>query len=105
MEHVFTDENFEAEVLGSQAPVFVDFWAPWCGPCKVMSPMVAAIAGELGGRVTVGTMNVDESGKTPQAYGIMSIPTFILFKEGKEVARVSGSMEQDRLKAWIEERL
>ena len=105
MEKTFTDENFHAEVLGSGTPVFVDFWAPWCGPCKVMEPIIETIAGELGEKVTVGKMNVDESPKTPQEYTILSIPTFILFKNGKEAGRVSGSMEQEKLKAWIEEQV
>ena len=105
MEKTFTDDNFQTDVLGSDMPVFVDFWAPWCGPCTVMAPMIAAIAGELDGRLIVGKMNVDESSKTPQEYTILSIPTFILFKGGKEAARISGSMEQDKLKAWIEEQI
>jgi len=105
MEKTFTDATFAQEVLSSPTPVFVDFWAPWCGPCKVMSPLVAEIAEEVGDRVTVGTMNVDDESKTAMELNILSIPTFILFKDGKEAGRVSGSMEKDRLKAWIEEQL
>jgi len=98
----FTDETFEQEVLKSPVPVMVDFWAPWCAPCKVMSPIVEALADEIGvDTVKIGACNVDENMKVAQEYGIMSIPTFILFKDGREVERVSGSMEKETLKAKI----
>lgn len=102
MKHEFTDERFEEEVLQSPVPVLVDFWAPWCGPCRAMAPIVEELAGELDAAVIkIGAMNVDEHGNAAQTYGVMSIPTFIIFKNGAEVARMSGSMDKDVLKAKI----
>ncbi len=97
-----TDENFKGEVLESGVPVLVDFWAPWCGPCKVMSPIIEELGDEIdAAQMKIGACNVDESPKAPQEYGVMSIPTFIVFKDGKEVDRVSGSMEKEDLKERI----
>lgn len=83
MENIFTDENFEQEVLKSSKPVLVDFFAVWCGPCQMMSPIIDEIANELEGRVRVGKLNVDEAPKTAEKYNIMSVPTLLYFKEGK----------------------
>jgi thioredoxin 1 len=86
----FTDQNFEKEVLKSEKPVLVDFWAPWCGPCQMVSPLIEELAKEVEGKVKVGKLNVDENPQVATKYGIMSIPTVIFFKEGKEVVRQIG---------------
>ena len=85
-----TDVSFETDVLQSGVPVLVDFWASWCGPCKMVGPIVEELADDFAGKVKVCKLNVDENTKTAQAYGVMSIPTLILFKHGKEVDRVVG---------------
>ncbi len=101
-EHIFTDANFQEEVLNSSVPVFVDFWAPWCGPCQQMGPMVEELSGEFGGdRIKIGKMNVDENPVSPSKYEVMSIPTFLIFKNGQVVGQEMGAMEKDRLKAFI----
>ncbi len=102
-EHIFTDANFQEEVLNSSVPVFVDFWAPWCGPCQQMSPMVEELAGEISvEKMKIGKMNVDENPVTPSKYEVMSIPTFLIFKNGEVVGQELGAMEKDRLKAFME---
>lgn len=104
MEITLTNENFEASVLQAQKPVFVDFWAPWCGPCKVMSPIVEDLASEMED-VIIGKVNVDENSEIAQKYNILSIPTFIIFKGGQVVEQFSGSMSRDQLRAKIEKHL
>ena len=86
----FTDQNFDEEVLQSGLPVLVDFWAAWCSPCQMMAPIVEELSKELAGKVKVGKLNVDESPKTAEKYGIMSIPTLILFKDGQAVKAIHG---------------
>ena len=106
MENIFTDANFEQEVLTSDKPVFVDFWAPWCGPCQMMGPIVEEIAKELEGKnIKIGKMNVDENPNTPGHYNVMSIPTFILFKGGQVVDQVVGGVQKEKLKEMIEKHL
>ena len=90
MEYKFTDQNFEEEVLKSELPVLVDFFAVWCGPCQMMAPVIEEMAKELEGKVKNGKMNVDENPQTAEKYGIMSIPTLILFKNGEPVKTLQG---------------
>jgi thioredoxin 1 len=102
-EIIFTDQNFQQEVLASAAPALVDFWAPWCGPCRVSGPIVERVAKRMSGRpIKIGKLNVDENMETAQKYGIMSIPTFLLFKAGKVVEQIIGVPTEDGLIAKIE---
>lgn len=97
-EVILNDANFEAEVLKSEVPVMVDFWAAWCGPCKIMGPIIEEIAKEMEGKpVKVAKMNVDDSPETPGKYGIMSIPTLIIFKGGEVVEQLVGVQAKDKL--------
>lgn len=86
----FTDSNFEEQVLKSKLPVMVDFWATWCGPCQMAGPIVDQLADDYKGKIVIGKLDVDEQQKTAAKYGVMSIPTVILFKDGKEVGRKVG---------------
>src|SRR5512136_1744609 len=86
----FTDANFDQEVLKAEKPVLVDFWAPWCGPCRTVGPIVEDIAADHAGAISVGKLNVDENQATAAKFGIMSIPTIILFKDGKPAKKVIG---------------
>lgn len=86
----FTDQNFADEVLKSDMPVMVDFWATWCGPCVMAGPVVDALADDYKGKITIGKLDVDQNQETAGKYGVQSIPTVILFKDGKEVARKVG---------------
>jgi thioredoxin 1 len=96
MEHIFTGKNFEADVLRSDKPVLVDFWAPWCGPCRMMAPVIAEIAEEVSS-IKVGKINVDEEPDLAARYNVMSIPTFILFKDGAEAKRGVGGQTKEEL--------
>lgn len=102
MEIQFTDENFEQEVLKSDKPVLVDFWAAWCGPCQMMGPIVEELAGEVKDKYKVGKMNVDENRETAAKFGIMSIPTLIIFKDGKVAKQLVGVQAKENLKEELE---
>lgn len=105
MEYKFTESNFEKEVLESDIPVLVDFYADWCGPCKMMGPIVKAMAEKYDGRMKVGKINVDEEQALAQKFQVMSIPTFIVFKGGKAVGTFVGGMSQKDLEAKAEQAL
>jgi thioredoxin 1 len=99
------DKNFAAEVLNSEVPVLVDFWATWCGPCRSISPIVEELATEFTGRVKITKLNVDENPGIPSQYGVRGIPTLILFKGGKILDQIVGAVPKARLKAMIEKAL
>ncbi len=96
-----TDENFEQEILKSNIPAMVDFWAEWCGPCKMVGPVVEELAKEYEGKIKIGKMNVDENRQTPAKFGIRAIPTLILFKDGQVAQTIVGAQP----KSAIEEEL
>ena len=97
-----TDTNFEAEVIKAETPVLVDFWAPWCPPCRIVGPIVEEIAEEMEGKLKVCKVNVDQSPGVAQSYEIRAVPTLILFKDGKAVKRMVGALPKDHLAKEIE---
>jgi len=99
----FTDENFEQEVLQSDMPVLVDFWAEWCAPCRMLAPTIDEIAEEYAGKVKVGKVNTDLSPKTPAQYGISAIPTVMVFKDGQAVKKMVGIQPKRGLAAALDE--
>ena len=101
----FTDGAWDAEVLQSDKPVLVDFWAEWCGPCRMMSPTIDALADDYSGRVTIGKLNVDENGAAAMRYGVRGIPTLLLFKGGQVVAQKVGATSKTDLQQLIESNL
>lgn len=103
MEQIFTTENFEQEVLQSDLPVLVDFYADWCGPCKMMAPVIEKLAEELDGRVKVGKCNVDDNMRIAQKYNISGIPAFIVFKNGAPAANFVGAMSAVELKGKVDQ--
>ncbi|HRY82313.1 MAG TPA: thioredoxin [Candidatus Moranbacteria bacterium] len=102
MEIIFTDQNFEAEVIKSAVPVLVDFWAPWCGPCQMMGPIIEELAKEMGDKFKIGKLNVDENSKVAQDFSIMSIPNIMIFKNGKMVKQFVGVQSKEALKEELE---
>jgi thioredoxin 1 len=101
MANEFTDANFQSEVLASDKPVLVDFWAPWCGPCKMVGPVVEKLATDLSATVKIGKLNVDDNPNVAQEYGVMSIPTLLLFKGGKVVGKTMGFQPEPKLREFI----
>ena len=101
MEIELNEKNFESEVVASDVPVLVDFWATWCGPCQMLAPVVAEIAQEREGQLKVGKVNVDESPDLAAKYGVMSIPAIFLFRDGKVAAQATGFMRKDDLVARL----
>ena len=99
----FTDQNFEAEVLKSDTPVLVDFWAAWCAPCKIVDPIVHELSGEYSDKLKVGKLNVDENPQSAGSFNVMSIPTIMLFKNGKPMKSVIGAQSKDNFRKAIDE--
>ena len=97
-----SDGDFEDKVLNAEVPVLVDFWAPWCGPCRMLSPIIEELSGEYEGKVVFAKVNTDENPSTPGQYDIMSIPSLLLFKGGKLVGRTVGMRPKPALKEWID---
>lgn len=97
-----TDANFEQDVLNAGKPVLVDFWAEWCGPCRALTPILEEVAASYGEKVTIAKINVDENTQIPSKYGVMSIPTLILFKNGQVEATKIGSLSKSQLTAFID---
>lgn len=100
-EVIITDQNFKEQILESDKAVLVDFWAPWCGPCKMMGPIIEEVANEIGDKAIVAKLNVDENQNTAETYNIMSIPTIVFFKNGQEVERIIGVRSKDELLAKL----
>jgi thioredoxin 1 len=96
------DDDFESNVLKADGPVLVDFWAEWCGPCKMIAPALEEIAGDMQGKVTVAKVNIDDNPHTPAKYGVRGIPTLIIFKDGQVAATKVGALPKSQLVEWVE---
>ncbi|GAO98920.1 thioredoxin-1 [Caedimonas varicaedens] len=99
------DASFKQEVLDSQGLVLVDFWAEWCGPCRMLAPILEEVSGSMKGKLKVVKMNVDENPSTPTLYGVRSIPTLVLFKNGKALSTKTGLLQKNKLEEWVTESL
>lgn len=99
----FTDQSFEKEVIKNDTPVVVDFWAPWCGPCKMVAPIIEELSQEYEGKVKFGKVNVDENSEIASSFGIMSIPTLMVFKNGQPLKAMIGAQGKEAIKKGIEE--
>ncbi len=99
------DKNFKEKVLEADKPVLCDFWAEWCGPCKQISPILSELAEDYKEKILIAKVNIDENPEVPSNYGIMSIPTLILFKDGKSVSSQIGLVEKNSLSKWLDENL
>ncbi|NQY66044.1 MAG: thioredoxin TrxA [Alteromonadaceae bacterium] len=100
-----TDESFDADVIKASKPVLVDFWAEWCGPCKMIAPLLSELAEEYSDKVTVGKLNIDQNSATPPKYGIRGIPTLLLFKDGLVADTKVGALSKTQLKEFIDKNL
>jgi thioredoxin 1 len=100
-----TDSSFQADVLGADKPVLVDFWAEWCGPCRMIAPALEELSSELGDRVKIVKLNIDENPDAPGRYGVRGIPTMILFNNGQPAATKVGAEPKSRIQAWLEDAL
>jgi len=99
-----TDADFEEKVEKSEGYVVVDWWAEWCGPCKMVGPVIESLAGKLEGKIKFAKVNIDEAGAVAARYSVMSIPTIMLFKDGKNIEQVVGALPEDQLEKWIDEK-
>jgi thioredoxin 1 len=97
-----TDDSFDEDVLKAKGAVLVDFWAEWCGPCKVIAPHLEAIAGEMGDKLTVAKLNIDDNPMTPARYGVRGIPTLMLFRDGQVAGTKIGALPKNQLQDWVE---
>ena len=100
-----TDQNFASDVLGASGPVLVDFWAEWCGPCRMIAPALEEISDDLGDKVTVAKLNIDENPDVPARYGVRGIPTMLLFKDGQPIAQKVGAAPRSQIQQWLESNL
>ena len=100
-----TDSSFQDDVLGASGPVVVDFWAEWCGPCKQIAPALEEISNEMGDRVTIAKINIDDNPETPSTYGVRGIPTLIMFKNGEVTDTKVGALPKSQIMQWIEQNI
>ena len=100
-----TDASFDKDVLNSSKPVLVDFWAEWCTPCRQIAPALEELSGEMGGKISIAKMNIDENPNIPTRFGVKSIPTLMIFKDGQVAATKVGALSKQRLKEWIDSAL